>query len=171
MSIAEQAKAIQDAMNGWLVAPTQGQAFVVSDLQHLWKLLFNKSSGLKVLIMYAGEEIRQVFEGAAILGRVDRRWIVVVSRGRGLYVERGISLTDDNQGGEPLFNLVEQARDIVRALMLNPASTERPIDYTRIIQFPTEGTGMIIDAYQIEFTIGTQLQMVKSTPDNPAPAV
>jgi hypothetical protein len=141
-----------------------GDAFVCSDLVHLWKQLFDKSNSEKVLLMYNGEQIRGEFGIAACLGRVDRQFIVVVSRGRGLTVERGTPLIDQNQNADPMFTVVEGYRDIIRGLVTDPIWTEYPVDYIGIIPFPTGNPGLVVDAYQIQFSIGSQLQLIQGQP-------
>lgn len=155
MTIEDQANAINDAINQYL--GTSGSSFVVSDMHHLWAKLFDRSTSLKALVMFVGEHVRQTIPGSAILSRVDREWSVTVSRGRSLTLDRGATLKDETVAGEPLFGWVAKIRDTIRGLELDPDTTERPIDYDGINQLPTEGTPLIIDAYQIRFTIGTQL--------------
>lgn len=162
MKIKEQAGLINDALQTWINTLTpagQGNGYcrVVSDMSHLWYLLFNGPKTLKCLTMYVGENIRDVFPGAAILGRVDRGFKTVVSRSRGFAADRSDPLKDDTVYGVPLFDLVEQARDVIRGLQFNPVSTERPIDYVGVDQFSTGDTKLIIDAYGIDYTIGSQL--------------
>jgi len=141
-----------------------GDAFIANDLVHMWKQLFDKSNAEKVLLMYNGEQVRGEFGIAAPLGRVDRQFIVVVSRGRSLMVERGSPLTNQNQNAIPLFTVVEGYRDIIRGLILDPQWTEYPIDYQGVMPFPVGDGGPIIDALQIQFSVGTQLSLIKDQP-------
>lgn len=168
MSIKAQATAINTALQGWMdeMGSGTGKAFVVSDMAHLWYQLFNGPKTLMALTMYSGEVLRPVFEGAAVLARVDRRFTTVFTRGRSFEIDRGSTLTASTFAGDPLFDLVEQGRDVIRGLQLDPISTERPIDFESVDHFPTMDTKLIIDAYQTTYTIGVQLNMLSSLPDN-----
>lgn len=168
MSIAAQAKTISDSLQGWFdqLGTGNGKSAVVYDMAHMWNMLFNGPKTLKALTLYMGEESRETFVDADIMGRIDRSFITVITRGRSFNLDRGSSLTDDTVAGEPLFDLVEQARDVIRTVILEQYETERPINYKRTIPFPTENTGLIIDAYQIEYVVGVQIPIVSSIPDN-----
>lgn len=141
----------------------QWASFICSDLLHAWKILFDNSQAPKVLIVYNGETQRVNFPGGAITGRVDRRFKVIVSRGRSFQsADRGLPLYQDNQNARPLFDIVDEWRDACRALIFDPLWCERPVDYIGISPFSVEGTGAIVDAYCIDFQVGTQLGMIES---------
>lgn len=141
----------------------KNSCFICSDLAHAWKILYDSSQAFKILLFYAGESQRVNFPGGAITGRVDRKFNVIVSRGRSLSsTDRGLPLYDDNQNARPLFDIVDELRDLCRGFMFDPAWTERPVDYIGIRPFNVEGTGAIVDAYLIEFSVGTQLGMLES---------
>lgn len=169
MKISEQIKFIVAHLNEYL--ETEGEAFACSDLVHMWQQLLNKSNGLRVLVMYAGESLRENFPGASVTGRVDRRFTVLVTRGRALTVERGTPLINSGAWGEPLYDMVENVRDMCRSFLMDPNTTERPIDYIGINLFNSEGSGQLFDAYQIEFSVGTQLALPVAVPDDYAPPV
>lgn len=165
-SIAAQLKTIKGIFDIYCTT-NKGAAFICSDLVHLWKLLFDNSQGLKILIMFNGETIRGEFGIAAQMGRVDRQFVVVVSRGRCLTPnDPGKALVNDDFNAPPLFELVEEIRDVCRAIIFDANWTERPVDFSNVIPFPTEHTGRIVDAYQISFSVGTQLQLIVDQPDD-----
>lgn len=164
ITIADQLVTIKSALQPFINQLDSGNAFICSDLAHLWSKLWDKSTSTKILIMYAGEDIRGPFGTAAVLGRVDRRFIVVVSRGRGINVsDRGALLYETVGNAPPLFDVVEQVRDQCRVLTFDADWCENPVDYKGVLLFATP-PGLIIDAMQIEFSVGTQLPMVASTP-------
>lgn len=173
MTVAAQLKIFQDVIQGYLDLQTpKGNAFICSDLVHLWKKLFDNSSALKVLIMCNGEDIRGPFGTAAILSRVDRKFLIVVSRGRSINVlDRATALVDDDgPTGKSLFQYVEDVRDLARAAVFDENWCERPSDYKGFMPFATP-PGMVIDAYQIDISIGTQLgEIVPSIPDAELPS-
>jgi hypothetical protein len=163
--IAQQLLAIHDACQLYAQQLDSGNAFVCSDLVHLWSKFWDKSQGTKILIMYNGEDIRGPFGTASVLGRVDRKFLVVVSRGRGMVVgDRGFPLYQTYQNEQPLFTTVEQVRDVLRTITFDPGWCENPNDYKGIMPFvgPRE---IIVDAYSIEFSIGTQLPVVTINPE------
>lgn len=162
VTIASQLQIIHDKLQLYVQQLDAGNAFVCSDLAHLWAKFWDKSQGTKILIMYNGEDVRGPFGTASVLGRVDRRFIVVVSRGRGLEVtERGRPLYQTYQNEQPLFTTVEEVRDLCRTLQFDPQWCEEPIDYKGVLAFATP-PGLIVDAMQIEFTVGTQLPVVRA---------
>lgn len=167
-SIADQTKFIRDTLQAWLVL--DGKAFVAADAVHAWNLVFQKSTGLRVIVLYNGENARNNFEGGSITGRVDRKFLVIVTRGRGFAAERGDTLTETVGNAEPLYNLVEQARDVCRSLVFDWNFCENPIDYIGIVPFPVPPE-LIVDAYQVEFSVGTQLGLPAGTPGNPSPNI
>ena len=168
MKIADQLAGIRNVFDLWLQdSEHKGKVFICSDLYHLWGILFDNVETLKVLVMYNGETQRTTFPGGALTARVDRRFLVVISRGRGLsVVDRGLPLVASYQNARPLFDIVDEARDVCRGLIWDAAFTERPTDFDGIRPFNTEGSGMIVDAYQIEFHVGTQLFMLDPQPTN-----
>jgi hypothetical protein len=164
-SVAKMMKVMQFTLDQ--LAQPEGHAFVCSDLTHLWQLLFQKDNALRILIMYNGETFRETSPGLDILGRVDRHFIVVVSRGRGLNVERGVPLVSDTSAGGPaLYTWVEKVRDYCRAMVFDPDWTERPVYPKNVEPFNTQGAPLIIDAYQINFDVGVQLGDLNGAGDN-----
>ena len=138
-------------------------AFICSDLLHAWKILQDNSQSPKVLVVFSGETQRVNFPGGAITGRVDRKFTVIVSRGRSYSAaDRGLPLYSDNQNARPLFDIVDEYRDACRALIFDENWCERPVDYLGTRPFSVEGIGAIVDAYAIDFQVGVQLGMIES---------
>lgn len=161
MTIAAQLLAVRAALTAW-ARSLGGTVEIAGDPFHLLGLLQNKPGGLRVAILFQGETKRGEYEEA---GLVDRNFSLVLSRGRGLAIEPADSLvaTTPNAGGTPLFDLVEQARDLIRGLQfentlvipLASLTTEVTPNYLGSETFAVEGRP--IDAYQLNFQIGTQL--------------
>lgn len=163
MNIKEQMLYMQGIL-GTITQENGGKfaCFICSDLLHAWKILFDSPSSEKVLLVYMGETCRVNFPGGAITGRVDRKFNVIVSRGRGTTsVDRGLPLVQKNQNAQPLFDIAEQYRDACRGFIFDPLWCERPVDYIGVQPFNVEGTGAIVDAYSIDFSVGTQLGMLE----------
>jgi hypothetical protein len=102
--------------------------------------------------MFQGEQKRGEHEEAGV---VDRTFWVVISRGRGMKVDPGMSLVEDVAGGPPMFELVEAAREVLRGLTFDSETTEESIDYKSCEPFVIDG--FLQDAYKLEFSIGCQL--------------
>jgi hypothetical protein len=166
ITIRSQLQFIYDTFTIW--ANTNGQAYsveVVPDMVHMWEQLLNTSQSSRILIMYNGELIRGEFGIAAPLGRVDRKFMVVLSRGQSLTFPIATQYLQTTQNAKPLYEDVEEVRDICRALIFDPNWCEQPVDYLGTTPFPTDGSGRVLDAVSIEFSVGTQLGLIVSQPD------
>lgn len=151
MTIGEQLQFIQQQLRPW-ADDTKGRLEIAADPVHLLGLLAVSPGAARIVILFDGEEKRGEYEET---GRVDRKFLVTVSRGRGFKLDPGDALIEGAAGGKPLYDLVEEGRELVRALVFDRETTEGMPDYkaTRRVQLEE----LTVDAYQIEFTIGTQL--------------
>jgi hypothetical protein len=167
VTISEQALAIKAALDTWATAE-HGQCVIACNVYGMWEMASNQSQGPRAILCYFGETPRGDFPTAAILGRVDRHWQLAVTRPQGPAYQRGAQLTDTLGNNRPFYDLVDEARDIIRTMLLDPNYTERPIDYrgTKSMQMVN---GQVLDGYIIEFSIGTQLQMVSASPSSFVP--
>src|SRR6516162_4369521 len=120
MTIAAQLKQIRDTFDAW-ARGNSGTVAVASDPYHIAYLLVTGPGATKCAIMCHGEHKRGEYEES---GMVDRVFWVVISRGKGMKVEPGASLTEGVAGGKPIFDLLEEAREIIRALSFDAATTE-----------------------------------------------
>lgn len=162
MTINEQALAIKEALSAWATAEG-GKCSIACNVYGMWEMASNNAQGPRAILAYFGETPRGDFPTASILGRVDRHWQLAVVRPQGPAYQRGAQLTDTLGNARPFYDLVDEARDIIRCTMLDLAYTERPIDYrgTKSMQMVN---GQVLDGYIIEFSVGTQLQMVSASP-------
>jgi hypothetical protein len=152
MTIAEHLEFIATALTDW-AQETKGRVEIAEDPVHLLGLLATSPGSFRAVVMFDSEEKRGEFEES---GGVDRKFIVVVSKGRGFTLQPGDALVRGSAGSKPLFNLVEEGREVVRGLRFTDEGALEAIpDYkaTRRVQLE-EST---VDAYQIEFTTGVQL--------------
>ena len=136
------------------------------DLNHMWELAFVTSKVPRCIITFAGEDIRGDFTIAAQTSRVDRHFLVLVTRARGYSANRGDTLTEQINDSRPFYDLLEEARDLIRVLQFDPSVTEAmdgdPVDYRGIK--PALPEDYPLDAYMIEFSIGTQLGVPQFNP-------
>jgi hypothetical protein len=151
MTIAEQLTMIREALDAW-VRPLAGAARIAEDAVSLVGMLATAPGSPRALVLFDGEAKRGDIDE---LGRVDRRFLVVISRGRGLVDATEARLVETKIAGKPLFDLVEESREIVRAIRFDAETTEVIPSYVATRR--TELDGLLVDAYQIEFSIGTQL--------------
>jgi hypothetical protein len=159
MSIANQMIAIRQALDGW--AQREGGAAVIAqDVVHMWEIALNDQDSPRCIIAYAGEDTRGAFEVGDVLGMVDRKFDILVTRGRGYEVDPGDAIVGLDGGAagmaRPLVDLVEEARDAIRLLQLNDAASESPIYFRSIA--PMDMDEKMLYAYLMEFTIGTHIQ-------------
>lgn len=145
MTVAQQLVAIRDALKAW-VATNGGAAFIASDISHMWHMATATSDKPRVIIAWNGEDIRGEFPTAAPLSRVDRHFIVLVTRGKKLDVDR-------EEGALSFPGLVESTRDVCRNL--SAIAAEPPVDYKSVR--PVEFGNIIMDGYRIDFSADADL--------------
>lgn len=153
MTIVEQSKILESALAAWAEG-NSGHASVASDVVHLVELLRMRPGAPKLAILFAEETPREPEE----LGRVDRVFRVVAARGRGFRLDTGESLTDGAGGGKPMFDIMEEAREIVRGLVIRDDVLEEeewsPV-YKGCRAFEVQG--IVMDAYEMTFGLAAQL--------------
>jgi hypothetical protein len=149
MTIAQQLKLIKSSLDPWAQS-NKGKMFIAADLVDLFTLLRTPPGGVRGLVMFHSELKRGEYEES---GMVDRTFWVTLSRGRSMKLSRGDDLVSPD-GGPPLFDLVESARQVVRDIAFD-SSTEVYPNFRGISPFNIEG--FLMDSYTIEFSIGVQL--------------
>ncbi len=164
IGIADQLNALQFALNDW-VQQEAGVVQIAANQALLWEMAYAASSKLRVIVCCTGEDIRGDFSIAAALHRVDRQFVVLVTRGRSFTTDRGMGLTQTVQDNPPLYDLVTRVRDTIRAMV--GISVELPVDYKGFKSFPLED-GLVMDAYQIEFSTAVDIPDIVGTPPDPA---
>ena len=153
ITISQEANLIQEALQEW-VRPYGGQAHIVSNLKDLWNQAALNSQTPRILICYNGEQSRGSFEQIARWHRVDRSWLVAVTKGRGYYSQRGDTLSNHLNVEMPLFDVVENVRDVVR--FMETISEETPMPDYRGIK-PMQLGNLVVDGYLIEITTANDI--------------
>lgn len=157
MTIKEQIKAVVTALNGW-ARDKGGRAVPASGPVHVLELLREKPGGVTAAVLFDSEDPRGDFSE---VGKVDRGFKVILSRGKGFRIETGENLVEGSAGGAPLYDLVEEAREIVRAIEFTSEDPEdAAVEYKGI--GPFEVSGFVLDAYEIRFGCGTQIPRQES---------
>lgn len=153
MTLREQINTIVAALDKW-ARQRSGRAYAADGPVHVLELLRSAPGGVTAAILFDSEEPRGE---RSELGKVDRGFKVVISRGKGFQVDSGASLTTGSAGGAPLFDLVEEAREIVIALNLAGDTWDSE---DQVAQYrgtnPFEVQGFVLDAYEIRFAAGAQ---------------
>lgn len=154
MTIDGQTKLLLKALEPW-AADNGGSVKVANDKVHLFQLL-GASPGAPRAAVYFVEEKPRSRHFKDISGKVDRKFWMCLSRGRGFNAELGKSLTEGVAGGKPMFVLVEQAREEVRAVRLDDQTDDdsRPV-YKGT--YPIEFGTATVDAYYIEVLLAADI--------------
>src|ERR1700743_1532202 len=117
MTIDGQTRLLLKALEPWAAA-NAGSVKVANDKPHLFQLLGASPGAPRAAIYFAGERARSgKFNDVA--GRMDRKFLICISRGRGFNAKLGKSLIDGVAGGKPMFVLLEEAREEVRGVRLD----------------------------------------------------
>ena len=156
MTIRDQSNLILEALAAW-AAPRAGRAFIASDVIDCIEQLRLKPGVPAIALLWVDETPRGENE---FLGRVDRTFKAVVSRSRGLKLQSGESLTQGSAGGPPMFDLVEEARELILSLRL-PTEEGDVLGEDTVPCYkgssPFEVQGLILDAIEIKFTLAAQI--------------
>ena len=154
MNIADQIKLISQALAPWAQSE-KGSVKIAHDVPHLFKLLGENAGVVRSAILFAGEKPRNP-EYSDVIGRVDREYWIAFSRGYTLESYAGKSLVDGIAGGRPMFDLIEDARTILRTATLS--DTEELLPYyhgTELLTFE----GVTLDAYRIKLVIAADVEV------------
>ena len=140
MTISEQLSAMREALATWAQAYS-GTCEVVARPSELVRVLSLKPGDIEEL------------------GRVDRKYLCVISVAAGLKISRTEALTEGTGTGAPFYDVCEEAREIIRHTQVESAEDidETATDYTRMSRF--ELNGVLTDDMQIEFNLPAQLPL------------
>jgi hypothetical protein len=152
MTIEGQTKLLLKAVEPWAAA-NAGSVKVANDKPHLFQLL-GASPGAPRAAIYFVEEKPRSKKFNDLAGRVDRKFWVCISRGRGFNAELGRSLTEGVAGGKPMFILVEEAREEVRGVRQPDIDEARP--YYKGTH-PIELASATVDAYYVEVILAADI--------------
>jgi len=161
ITISQEANLIQANLQEW-VGQWGGSAEVVSNLRELWNQAALNSQSPRILVVYNGEVARGSFEQISRYHRVDRSWLIAVTKGRGYFSNRGASLSEHAQIEMPLFDVIENVRDLVRFMDYISEETPHP-DYRSIK--PMQLGNLVVDGYLIEITTANDIPSNLITPE------
>ncbi len=160
---------IQTALLDW-AQNEGGSVSIAQDHVQMWDLGAIDQVSPRVILCYDGEEPRGDFAVADVTQRVDRRFVALVTRGRGYDVAVGDALAGIDGGpsgmSRPFYDLVEEAREKIRFAQLDDVNTESPPYFHSIERAPYD-PDLQIYGYEIHFTLGTQLFDLRSQVNRP----
>lgn len=160
MSIVDQLNAIKDALGDW-ARIYKGEVFIGADTGHVLTQIINKPGMVQAYVMLPSEDPYGEHEEA---GMVLRTFLVVISRGRGLALDPGTNLLKQVGSQEPLYDIIENARDILRHMEMavdedmghDAMNAEQVLAYRGFR--PWRGSGELpIDAMELQFDLINQL--------------
>lgn len=149
MRLKEQAELIAGALEEW-ASGNKGSAQVAGDVVAAIELLRARPGAPKAVVLFQGDTPVEPERA----GRRDVQWKVVVARGRGFRLDTGESLTDGVAGGKGMFELVEEAREVVLGVRLDGSSGETRLVYGGCKAFEVQG--IVMDAYELNWTAEAQ---------------
>ena len=134
MTIAQHLSTVREALAPWAQS-IGGSIAVAGDAAHLWNLLAEKPGAFRGALMFSTETPRGELE----TGRVDRKYILVLSRGRGFTADRGDNFTKGSAGGKALYEIAEEARELIRSAEVESADDidETSVVYLSMSRFDT----------------------------------
>ena len=145
ITISQEAKLIKEALEEY-VTSMGGVVEIVSSEKMFYRPDATDSQTARVLICYGGETARGSFSQKGWWHRVDRNWKIAVTRGRGFFQVRGESLYEHDVQETPLYDVVENIRDIFR-LQQNISEETPGCDYAGIT--PMSFGNLVIDGFII----------------------
>ena len=159
MTIAQQLILIETSLKPY-ASQVKGKVKIAADLVDFFSMILQPPGGARILVMFEEEMKRGEYEEA---GFVDRIFVVGVSRGGSMKLDRGADLVQQSGTGIPLFDLIEGVRQQLRNVTFQTLmeqeqginSTELAPDYKGAKKFEVQG--YIMDAWTLRISIGCQL--------------
>lgn len=157
MTISGQMKLVAEALADWAKA-NHGRVFIASDVLAAIDELRARPGTPSVGLLFWSREPRGEL---GITGRKDNHYKAVISRGRSLKIVSGESLTEGAAGGAPMFDLVEEAEDLVLSARLPEEEGFGGEDLVPSHKGTGlfEVSGMVLDAYEINFSLPAQARV------------
>ncbi len=166
--IATVAEILRQAYQTWADANNYGKAYVVSSLNEMWTQATNNSQVPNIIICYMGDEARGPFETAAATHRGDLQFDIALIRGKNWATPREGALTESSQNARSFYDLLEEARDVFRAL--TNISVEKYSDYKSMSPFDQaeDKWGHLVDGFVIHGSVAMDYPQLSPTPENAA---
>lgn len=152
MTLLEILERLHAPLAAW-ATENKGAAEIVGDMAglftSLWKLK-QKPGGVHVFLAVTAGDSRSEF---AEYGREDLSLSIIITRGQSFTLAANGSILRGAAGGRALFDLAEEAREVVRSTRLDG---DEPIpNYRGFRTF--DGGEMNIDAYELTFKVSRDI--------------
>ena len=154
MTTAAILKLITSSLAPW-AQQNQGSVEVANDLNHLFAILSIKPGGFRAGVHCVGEDKRGIYEEGQM---VDREFWIALAYGRSLQLNKGDALVYGQSGGRPMFDIIEECRDQVRAINFDSQTTEAMCDYKGYKPLQAISPDFLIDGFYLRITLGVLLQ-------------
>lgn len=149
INIADLMRRVRTGLTAWAAA-NKGEAEIASDPWNVLEILAQRPGGFRIIILYSGRNKRGEHEEARV---ADTRFQIVLSMGRALTRKPGQHLADGASGAKPLFQLLDEAENVVEEISMPRGVTEVTPDLIGDEPFTTP-EGIALDAYVATFQLG-----------------
>lgn len=160
-SISDQCNQIKDALNNWAIQ-YGGVVDIAENINEKVMLGWNNLVGPVCLVCFVGEESYGDEATAELTGRVRRFYDIMIRRGTALTFPSHKALTEDVGPIRRFYQVVEEARDIVRNIIFPEPMTLNPPEYHGLR--PGDNQGWLMDCYIINISLITQIPRPQSQP-------
>lgn len=160
------AEILRQAYQLWADQNNMGKVLVVGSLDEQWNQSNNNSQSANIVICYVGDEARGPFELAAATHRGDVSFDIGIIRAKTPTATRELNLTQTVGNARPLYDLMEEARDVFRAL--TNISVEMYADYKSTRDWPeaVEQYKKLVNAFVINGSVAMDYPQLSNVPDN-----
>jgi hypothetical protein len=167
LTIKQQAELMGLALQGWCT-PRGGVVKILENQRQVWQEVRNTSMSdePRVLLCFSGDTLRLPDQPSC--NRVDRKWMVVVMRGKGFQ-----ALVDDSRAfgadvGKAInfYDVIESLRDCLRVVLNVSDDEEMPgVRYIGSEPFPASpgqglGEDAMLDCFVLRFMTGNDIPAV-----------
>ena len=157
MKISTQLKRIAADLQEW-ASGQGGTAAIAGDIAHAWNLLQNKPGAVRVVVLWIEDIPRGEHHEAGV---ADRKFTVLLSRGRGFTLDPATPLVETTASGKPMYDLAEELRDVLRGIAFDGDDTESILEVDRVGAF--DAGQRLTDAQSIDCQIGVQYPAIGQT--------
>jgi len=153
MTISSILRQTRDPVDAWAV-PQKGKSYIALNLNHFFEILSIKPGGFRVAIHWIAERPRG---DVAETGHVDEHFYIAMSWGKSLQINTGEVMVKGDAGGQPVSDLAEALRDVLRAIPFDSQTTEGHANYLGAFPLLNINPGFAIDGIYLEISLGNQL--------------
>ena len=126
---------------------------------------YNNSIGPRCMIVFLSEESSSPEDIKELTGRVMRTYDVVIERGKSLTYPRNLDMTKTYGPSRPFYDLVEEARNVIRCIIWPTPMVYNPTIYNSIRPGrQNEKYDWLIDSYIINFSILLEIGRIQTIP-------